>query len=161
MVIDIRDIRFTLDDDTVFHQGIQGDDLFCGRYDMTLDVQDLSNRLDGFQEASSLLGHRRQDQIPQVMSADIHGIPVRIFKAVIHQFLHQGFIFRKRDHDVPDISHGRNMKTSAQASCTASVIRHCHNSGNIDIFQILDSPADRGLSVSASDYNDLLHTHHP
>ena len=156
MVVPVGNIRLAPHDYPVFHPGQQGNDLGRGRNDLALDPQHLADRLDRLQETAGLLGQCRQDQVAQVVAADIFFRPVRICEPVVHQFAHQRFTLGQGDHDRPDITHGRDMELAPQPAGAAAVIRHRDNGGDVQPLDVLDAPADGRLAVAAADDDDVL-----
>jgi hypothetical protein len=136
------DASFAVDDAAVFERGDQVNVRKCRREDAAADGEDFAANADGFGEVASDVGERGEKKIAEIVADET---AARV-EAVLKEAAKKGFIFRKCDHAVANVTGRKNAVFPADAAGAAAII----GDGD-DRRQIGDRVFDGSVLVAAAD----------
>ena len=139
------DARFAVNAAAIFESGDKRDVRNGGRKDAAADGEDFAADADGFGKIAGNVRERGEKEVAEVMADEAaSGVETILEKAA-----EQGFVLRKGDHAVADVTRRENAVFAAKAAGASAVIGNGDDGGEIG-----DGALGSGMFVAAA--NDVF-----
>ncbi len=150
-----RDARFPMQLRAIDKFGAKVDVRKRGGHHTSANVDDLAEFEHRLLEASSHLRQRGNEQISQRMAFEIRAISI---ESILEELTHKRFVIRQRHDAVPNVSRRRNVVLTPDSTGTATIVRHGHDRGDIDIVQLETAQQIGETGATADgDHVDIRH----